>query len=314
MADVISAVLKTQDIVGKPVITLQGEELGSILRVIVNPENRMVAGFTINIRGLFKGEKSMEFDTVNSFGDYAVIVESSEKILPFENLPVMEILAKDYDLYNMRVVTPQGKLIGTIDDFYFNTATGHIDKYILSGGIIKNLFKGKAVISAVKIRSIGKDVLIAVDGAEDTIEKEDSSFQDSIHNLKGEFDSFKGDFEQLKEDMLSKTSEILNEKKKHLQASYEWWLDRLQLAKTSPDPLPEHDVNILIGLKAGRIVLDNNGQPIVKENEEITREVVDSCQKTGKTRELLISIASKDLEDKIKSIEEDKLRSIENDE
>lgn len=351
MADETKDVLKTQDIVGKPVISLHGEEIGSILRVIVNPENRTVAGLTINIRGLFKGEKGIEFDAVNAFGDYAVIVESSEKILPLENLPVVEKLSKDYSLYNMRVVTPQGKLIGTVDDLYFNTNNGQIDKYILSGGIIKNLFKGKAVIPAEKIQRIGKDVLLAADGAENTIEQEDTGLQESIQYLKSDLDSFKDDLEQWKDDIdknwektrikvvelsktvgenlkevartgkskskevLSKTSEILNEKKKQLQTSYEWWLDRLQSAKTSPDSsLPEHDVDILIGLKAGRIVFDNNGVPIIKENDEITQEVVNSCQKAGKTRELLISIASRDLEDKIKSIEEDKIRSVENEE
>lgn len=350
MADVINPVVKTQDIVGKPVISLQGEEIGSILRVIVNPENGIVAGLTINIRGLFKGEKGIEFGTVKSFGDYAVIVESFEKILPLENLPTIERLDKDYNLYNMRVVTPQGKLIGIIDDFYFNTTTGQLDKYILSGGLIKNLFKGKAVIPSKKIQSIGKDVLIAFNGAEDAIEKEDTGLQDSIHHLKSDIDSFKDELEQWKDDFdknwdktrikalelsktvgenikeaartgkskskeaFSKTSEIINEKKKQLQSSYEWWLGRLQSAKTAPDnSLPEHDVNILIGLKAGRTVFDNIGQPIVKENEEITPEIMNSCQQAGKIRELLISVASKDLEDKIKSIEEDKIKSIDDD-
>lgn len=346
MADVIKAILKTQDIVGKPVISLQGEEIGSILRVIVNPEKKQVAGFTINMKGLFKGEKAIEFDQVNSFGDYAVIVESFEKILPLENLPVIEKLSKDYNLYNMRVVTPQGKLIGVVEDFYFNTNTGQIDKYIISGGLIKNLFKGKAVIPAEKIQSTGKDVLMAADGAENTIVKEDTGLQESILHLKNDLDSFKDELdlwkdefdknwektrvkaleisksvgENIKEaarsgrsrskEVISKTSEILIEKKKQLQTSYEWWLDRLQFAKISPNtPLPQHDVNILIGLRAGRTVFDNNGIPIVPESGEITQEVVDTCQRAGKIRELLISIASKDLEDKIKSIEEDKMNS-----
>lgn len=340
MVDVQSPVLKTQDIVGKPVISLQGKETGNVLRVIVNPADKTVAGLTLSTRGLFNGEKGVEFSAIRSFGDYAVIVESSEAIMPLDSLPLIEKFIRDYKIYNMRVVTPQGKFIGSVDDFYFNAETGLIEKYILSGGLIRNLFKGKASIPAETVTLIGKDLIITTEKVVETIQKEDSGLQDSIDNIKGDLGQFRDDFEQWKEDfdkawdktrtkvlelskmvgdnlkevartgkgkgkeVISKTGEILNEKKGHLKNSYDWWLDRLQAAINVPEePLPEHDINILIGLRSARSVIDNSGNVIVGENEEITRELIESCQKAGKLRELLISIATCDLEQKMESIE-----------
>lgn len=339
MTDANQPVLKTHDVIGKPVISLQGEEIGTIVRVIVDPEINSVIGLTVNVRGFFKGEKGIEFANIGSFGDYAVVVENSREILPLDNLPEIEKMSKELYLYNMRVVTPLGKLIGTIDDFCFDAETGRIEKYILSGGIIKNLFKGMASIPASSIITIGKDLLITTDGVEQTIQKEESGLQDSLENIKGDIGELKIDLDQWKDDfektwdktrnkvldlskivgenlleaartgsgkgkeVLSKTSELVNEKIGQLKSSYDWWVDRLQAAKNRPDnALPEHDVNILIGLVAGKTVTDLNGKVIVAENEEITKEVIECAHKAGKTGELLISIATKDLEDKMKHL------------
>ncbi len=340
MTDLRNPVIKSQDIVGKPVISLQGEENGTVLKVIVDPVSKNVAGLTVSSKGLFKDAKGVEFSAIRSFGEHAVIVESSDNILPISNLPSMEKILRDKDIYNSRAVTSQGKFIGTVDDFYFNADTGHIEKYILSGGLIRNLVKGKASIPAAAVTLIGKDLLITIEKVEDTIEKEDTGLQNSIENIKGDLSEFRDDFEKWKEEfekawdktrsqvsqaskilgqnltqaaktgkgkskeLLSKTGEILNEKKNQLKTSYEWWIDRLQTAKDdSEQQLPEHDINVLIGLRAARRVLDDSGNIIVRENDEITREHIDSCQEAGRTRELLISIATRDLEEKMNVIE-----------
>ncbi|HWI54469.1 MAG TPA: PRC-barrel domain-containing protein [Desulfobacteria bacterium] len=340
MSDVNGSVLKTQDIIGKPVISLQGEETGNVIRVVVDPAAKTVIGLTVSTKGLFKDEKGVLFSAIRSFGDYAVIVESSEAIMSIDNLPSIEKLTRENDIYNLRAVTPQGKLVGSVDDFYFNPDNGHIEKYILSGGLIRNLFKGKATIPSETVTMIGKDLLITIDSVESTIQKEESGLEGSLENIKGDLGHFREDFGQWTEDLdkawdktrnqvlqlskvfgqnlkeaaktgkgkgieiLSKTGEILNDKKRQLGTSYEWWIDRLQTAKdNSENQLPEHDINILVGLRSARAVLDKSGNIIVHENDVITRDHIDTCQKAGRTRELLISIATRDLEEKMMDIE-----------
>lgn len=335
-------VLRTQEVVGKPVISMQGNEVGTIARIVVDPAQSKVVGLTLNARGLFKGEKGMEFEAVRAFGDYAVTIEDANQVVQLNNLPGIEKLSRECNMYNMRILTPEGKLVGTVDDFCFNVRTGLIEKYILTGGLIKNLYKGKASITADKIQTIGKDVIISVPDVENAIQKETAGLQDNLDNLrddlgnwKEDIDNWKDDFEKLWDktrskalelsktvgenlkgaaktgtgkgkELISKTGEVLSEKKIQLAKSYDWWMDRLQLVKTGGDQLiTEEDANSIVGLKAGRKVTDEFGNIIVEENEEVTTEIVEAARKAHKIKELLISVAARDLEDKMKSIEDD---------
>ncbi len=343
-----SGLMKTQDLVGKPVISLQGEEVGIVAKVVVDPAHGRVAGLVVNIKGLFKGEKGMEFESVLSFGDYAVTLQRAGQVVPLTNLPTVEKFARDYSIFNMRIITPDGKLIGVIDDFYFNKKTGIIEKYVVSGGVIKNLFKGRASIPTGGIEKIGRDVVIAIDDVEKTMIKEDNGLQDGIEGLKEDLGQLKDDLGQWKDDLghwkddfekvwdktvtktlkisrtlgenlkeaaqsgkgkgkklLAKTSEVLAEKAAQLKDSYEGWMEKLQAVKNRPDkPLTPDEAASLIGLKAGKTVKADDGTTIVIQNRKVTQETVDAAQKAGKVRELLISVATKDLEDKIISVEE----------
>ncbi len=330
-----TGLIKTQDLAGQPVISLQGEEVGTVAKAVVDPVRGTVAGLLVNVKGWFKGEKGLEFESVNSFGDYAVTIQRAGQVVPLENLPTIEKLDKDYNIYGMRIITPEGKLVGTIDDFYFNKETGKVEKYVLSGGLIKNLFKGRANVSADSIDKIGRDAIIAVSGIEGRIQREESGLQDNIEGLKEDLEHWKDDFENvwektrskvldlsktvgetLKEvaksgkdrgkELLTKSAEIAAEKREQLKASYDWWAERVQAFRNKPEkPLTEDDIETLIGLTAEKTVTDDDGNIILERNQQVTREIVEKAQKASKTKELLISVASRDLEEKIKSVEEE---------
>ena len=333
---------KSRDLLGKPVISLSGDELGSVARIIADPESGSVVGLTLSAKGWFKGEKAAEFSSVNSFGEYAVTVKENDLVVPLNTLSILEKTAQETNLFGMRIVTPEGKLIGTVEDYYFDVTTGAITKYILTGGVIKSLFKGRAGLPAAGISRIGKDIIIAVANVEDTIENEEGGLQDNLETLKEEIDHLKSDLGQWKGDLekvwdktkvraaeisktvgeniktaaegskdtgkkiFSKTRELLTEKKNQLKKSYEVWQDRLQSVKNgSEKPLAEEELEALIGLKAGQTITDDNGVVIVEQNSEITRSIIEEAQKAGKLKELLITLATRDLEDQIKSIEDD---------
>ncbi|MBU7007072.1 PRC-barrel domain-containing protein [Phosphitispora fastidiosa] len=339
MSEKISGLMKTQNLIGRPVISLQGEELGSIARVIVNPDGGVVAGLSMSVKGWFKGEKVLEFDSVKSFGNYAVTIERSSQVVTLDSLPALKKLAEECDMYNMRIITPEGQLVGTIDDFYFDTATGKVEKYILTGGTIKTLFKGRASIPASSIESIGKDVIIAVSNVTEAIQKEEPGLTDNIDQWKDDLGQWKGDLEHWKDDfeklwektrskslelsktagenikgaaanstgkgkeLISKTGEVLSEKKAFLKNSYEKWMDRLQVIKNEPEnPLSEDEINSILGLRAAKTLTDDAGNIIIEQDGEVFRETIEKAQQAGKVKELMISVAAKDLEEQMESI------------
>ncbi|MDT3701338.1 MAG: PRC-barrel domain-containing protein [Thermincola sp.] len=333
---------KSRDLLGKPVISLMGDELGSVARIIAEPVGGSVVGVTLSVKGWFKGEKAVEFSSISSFGDYALTVKENDLVVPLNTLSTLEKTAQECNLYGMRIITPEGKLIGTVEDYYFDIKTGTIIKYILTGGIIKTLFKGHAGIPAESISKIGKDVIIAMAGVEEKIENEEGGLHDNLETLKDELDHFKNDLGQWKDDaekvwdntrsraleltrtvgenlktaaegskdtgkkLFSKTGEMLTEKKSQLKNSYEMWLDRLQSVKSGAEkPLADNELQALIGLAAAQTITDDQGVVIVAQNSVITQTIIDEAQKAGKLKELLIALATRDLEDQIKSIEDE---------
>lgn len=338
----IPTILKSREVSGKPVISLQGEEVGAVARLVVDPALAKVVGVTVNVKGWFKGEKCLEFQSVESFGDYALTVRQSDHVVPLNTLPAIERLAQEYNIYNMRIISPEGKLIGTVDDFYFNTGSGQIERFILTGGIIKNLFKGRASIPSDSIQTIGKDVIVATPDVEETIQKEEGGIQENLENLKEDLEQWKGDLEHWKDDFekiwdktrtktlelsktlgenlkvaaksstgtgkkfLSTTGRVLSEKTAQLKSSYDFWLDRLQAVKNGVEkPLDDEDIKTIVGLKAGETVTDDSGKIIIAENQAVTPETIDEANKAGKTKELLISLATRDLQDQIEAIEKE---------
>jgi uncharacterized protein YrrD len=326
---------KTQELVGKSVISLGGKELGTVNKVIVDPGSVSVAGFTINVKGILKGDKAIEFKAVHSFGDYALTIADSAMVVPLNTLPALEKLAQFSNMYGMKVITPSGHLVGGVDDFTFATVDGKITGYIISGGLIKNLMQGRAVIPAEGIEKIGPDLIIAKDGIEQYIVKEEPGLHDSIGNLKEDINLWKEDLnktwdktlirarelsktigENLKEatkegrgrskELIGKSAEILNEKKKDLKTTYEEWSDRLKSLKNKPEkPLSEDELAAVTGQKVSKTITDENGEPIINQDEVITDDTVRRAAAAGRLKELLLAAATSDVSQKIESIEKD---------
>lgn len=331
----MSDVFKTQELVGKPVISLGGEEIGAVNKVIVDPGTATVAGFTVNVKGLFKGDKALEFNAVHSLGSFAVTVSDGARVVPLNTLPALEKIAQVCNMYGMKVLTPSGHLVGSVEDFTFAAADGKIESYILSGGLIKNLMQGRAVIPAAGIEKIGPDLVIARDNVEQFIKKEDPGLQESIGSLKEDIGAWREELdktwdktlikakelsktlgEKIKEatkegtgkskEIIEKTTEILNEKKKDLKSTYELWSERLQTLKNkSEKPLSDTDLTGLVGQTAGKTITDENGQIIISQDEIVSEVTIQRAMAAGRLQELMLSVATSEVNKKIESIEND---------
>jgi len=149
-----------------PVYDLEtGRVVGRVRRLIVDPDERRVVGLLLAGR-LGKEPQCLPFRDVHAVGEHAVTVRGTDAIVPVSELPEMqEALRSRRRLYHAPILTEGGRFLGDVDEYTVNPRSGRIEALLLSGGLIRDLFRGQAVLPAHLVLTIGEDALIVRDQA-----------------------------------------------------------------------------------------------------------------------------------------------------
>ena len=120
---------------GRAVVDLDAaEKLGRIDKIILDPDGRQVAGFVVS-RGssLFNSgtDTVLPASSVHAIGPDAVTVRVS-KGAAAETAP-LDTLPRVSDLVGRKVVSEEGRFLGTVDDILVDEADGRIVGYALAG-------------------------------------------------------------------------------------------------------------------------------------------------------------------------------------
>ncbi len=132
----------------------EGKSLGRIIALVFNPVARRIEALEVGERSLLKTKmQQIPFSLIRSFGDDAVTLHgfTSEQE---EKETKDEIIEKK--LPGSRIVTVDGTLAGTVEDFSFNTENGSlIDLYVAlekTGGHLK--------LPLAAVENFGSDFII----------------------------------------------------------------------------------------------------------------------------------------------------------
>lgn len=103
--------LHATDVVGRPVVTLAGEDVAQVRDVLFD-RSGFVVGFTLAGRGLFAGPRRewLAWSSVHGFGPDAVMI-ASDDVLTSEARA-----ADDGDVVGVEVMTRSGTVIGEVID------------------------------------------------------------------------------------------------------------------------------------------------------------------------------------------------------
>lgn len=111
-----------------------GKKIGFIEDLLVDFEKRVVSGFAISPLSSFRRRVCV----------YTEDIVSSEDVLTIKK--VQKYSEKEFKYYkNTNVFDCENKFIGMLEDVIFDE-TYKIKSYVLSGGIIRNIFHGKNII------------------------------------------------------------------------------------------------------------------------------------------------------------------------
>jgi uncharacterized protein YrrD len=160
--------------IGKPVVAYDtGEEVEKIVDLIFDQENNLLLGFLVDEGGWFSNALVLPLTRIQAIGADAVIVSSREVITPASYFPeIQSILERDNTLKGTKIMTIDGRDLGTMVDLYFDDISGAIEGYEVSGGIFADAYSGRSFVPAPDTLKIGEDIAFVPSETADLMEEQ----------------------------------------------------------------------------------------------------------------------------------------------
>lgn len=183
--------LKSKKFIGMPVISLEeGQHIGKIKDLVINPTTKMVAALLIEQKGWFKEQKFIPYSKVASVGDDVATIEQSTSVQKGTNLPEIVQLTKDkYSLIGCNVIAENGRVLGQVEEYFIDATTGNILGLEISSSMLSSLISGRAFLDVALIRTIGKELIVTNNDAPDKLAKLEGGLKETVISLKHTGDS-----------------------------------------------------------------------------------------------------------------------------
>lgn len=177
--------LPSKKFLSLPIISLkEGEQIGFVRNLVIDPKNRAVAALIVDPRGFFKEQRIIPFTKVVNIGENAITLSSQGHVEKAANLPeILELLKEKTAIIGIKVITTNGKNIGFVEEFYINPENGSIASLEISSGKIEGLFNGRARLNANEILTIGSDVIVVAKDCEERLELLTKGINENVKTL-----------------------------------------------------------------------------------------------------------------------------------
>ena len=153
---------KGNDVIGKPIFAYDiAEKLeNKIEDLILSQNSQQLLGFLVDERGWTADALVLLLGQVGALGSDAVIIRSKDVFIPMREMGVEQVLEQGR-LKGSKILTTDGRVLGTIVDIYFDEQTGNVQGYEVSGGTISDSYAGRAFVRASESNKIGQVVFVS---------------------------------------------------------------------------------------------------------------------------------------------------------
>ncbi|MCY7285211.1 MAG: PRC-barrel domain-containing protein, partial [Cyanobacteria bacterium CAN_BIN43] len=148
------------EVIGKPVVSYStGRRIDTIKDLIFDQNSNRLLGFLISEGGWLSSPSILLLKDVLAIGVDAVIISSRDNVFEAKQVPeIAKILEYNNVLKGTRILTTDGRNLGTMVDLYFDNDTGIVEGYEVSGGMFADAYSGRSFVPTPKTLKIGKDV------------------------------------------------------------------------------------------------------------------------------------------------------------
>ncbi|GBF32852.1 hypothetical protein DCCM_1048 [Desulfocucumis palustris] len=203
---------KSKQFVSMPVISLaEGQQIGSIKGLVLNPVQKAVSALIIEQKGWFKEQKYIPFSKVRSIGEDALTIDRRSNAEKGASIPeIVELLKDRTEIAGAKLITENGTALGYVDEYYVDLQSGDIVGLEFSGGSISSWMRGSAFLDINHVLTIGKKVIVCSNEALENIIKMDGGLQEALRGIKDSTGS-------ILSNTVQKTKEIGNNLNKTLE-------------------------------------------------------------------------------------------------
>lgn len=249
---------KGTDIIGKAVVAYDtGERFETVLDLIFDQDSNRLLGFLVDEAGWFTTSKVIPLQSIQAIGIDAIIVPSKDTEVSASDIqPIDRVLEHNNIMRGTKIMSTDGRDLGSMIDLYFDELTGEIEGYEVSGGIFADAYSGRSFVPAPETLKIGKDVAFVPSETADMM-------QEQIGGIKAAM--------QTAGEKMRETAEVTGDK---LQAAGQ------AATRTVTNAIvdPEEQKAFVLGKTATTTVEIQTGVPLVLAGQEITQPMVDAAQ------------------------------------
>ncbi len=151
--------IKGTELIGLPVVAYDtGEEIKKVKDLIFDKSSNFL-GFLVDENPLLRTAQILPLHGIKIIGTDAIIASSQSVIVKADRVPeVREVLKRNLVLNGTKILTEEGRDLGTITDLYFDKQTGAIAGYEVVGGLFANTYSRLSFVPAPHNLKIGDDV------------------------------------------------------------------------------------------------------------------------------------------------------------
>ena len=290
---------KGSDIIGKSIIAFDsGKRTARVQDLIFDQDGNELLGILVEEAGLFRSAKVIPLNAIAAFGADTLIIPSRDNIISAKHDERIDrVLDRNLILKGTRIVTTDGRYLGSVVDLFFDEQTGAIEGYEASGGMFADAYSGRSFIPAPHTLRIGEDATFVPPETADLMEEQ-------VGGIRGAVQSASTRIQETSEVAGQKLQSAAQSANEQIQRGAETANARLQaatseakngfetgtrsLTATLTDRLtdPDEQFAYIIGKTVDRDIFTNEGQLLIGKDQVITLTVAEAARYAGELENL----------------------------
>lgn len=275
--------LKGSELIGKLVVTYDtGERIEKVWDLIFDQNNNQLLGFLVDEGGWFSSARVIPFRSVQALGPDAIVVPSKGVVVKAKRVPeIKQILKYNNVLKGTKIMTTNGRNLGTMVDLYFDEQTGVVEGYEVSGGLFADAYSGRSFVPAPQTLKIGEALaFVPLETA--------NMMEEQVGGIRGAMQTAGGKLQETTDSASKGLQEAAQTASERLQETTESASQKLQeatrsatasLTNTVVDPAEQKA--FVVGKTVNRDVTAPDGTLLVAQGQQVTLWMADLAEQEG---------------------------------